>query len=169
MFIAGEQFDLPSLKGVFTDDTAAIDAADVARGASQTAVLKEHATDTRAAKVFSGLRSMLLQRFGDQAVDVLVDFDMKAPKSKATKTVSTKAVAVAKAKATRVARGTKGPVARQDVVGTVDEAAIKSAIDSPATSPAASPAPAAPAAQTAPAAATPAAPAPAKPGASLNS
>jgi hypothetical protein len=167
VYIAGEQFDLPSLKAVFTDDTAAIDAADVARGASQKAVLKEHATDTRAAKVFSGLRSMLLQRFGAEAVDVLLDFDTKAPESNAIRTVSTKAVAVAKAKATRAARGTKGPVARLDVVGTVDEAAIKSAIDSPATSHAASPAPAAPAAQTEPAAAAPAAPAPAKPGAPL--
>ena len=50
------------------------------------------------------------------------------------------AVAVAKAKATRVARGTKGPVARLAVVGTVDADAIKSAINTPTTSP---PAPAA--------------------------
>ena len=110
--------------------------------------------------VLSALRSFLLGYFGKLAVTVLGDFRDEPPKSKATKTVATKAVAVAKAKATRAARGTKGPgVAKLDVVGTVDAEAIKASIDTPNTTPST---PSAPAAAPPPApAATSATPAPA--------
>jgi hypothetical protein len=154
---------LPSLKAVFSADTAAIEASDVAKKAAQSAVLLERTTGTRAGKVFSGLRAMLLSNFGAAAVAVLGDFGVNPPKSKAAKTVVTKAVGVAKAKATRVARGTKGPVARTAVVGTVDAEAIKSAINSPAKPPTAPAEPAAAAPAAVPAPASPA-PTPATPG-----
>jgi hypothetical protein len=106
---------------------------------------------TRAAQVLSALRTFLVGYFGAQAVNLLLDFGINPPKGKATKTVATKAVAVAKAKATRAARGTKGSVAKKVVTGQVNAQAIKEAIDSPTTSPVASPAPAAPSAAPPPA------------------
>jgi hypothetical protein len=157
--IAGEQYTLASLKAVFSADSAAMDATDQARKALQLAVQTEKAVHARTMVVLSALRSFLLGYFGKLAVTVLGDFGMNAPKSKATKTVATKAVAVAKAKATRAARGTKGPVAKLDVVGTVDGAAIKASIETPNATPST---PSAPAAAPPPApAATSATPAPA--------
>jgi hypothetical protein len=147
--IGGEKVALSSLKSVFTDDSAAIDATDAARKAVETAVLQERTTKARAAETMKSLRTFLLGYFGNEAVRVLADFAVEPPKSTSTKTVTTKAVAVAKAKATRVARGTKGPVARQDVVGQVDEKAIEAAINAPKS----------PTASAEPAAVTPAKPA----------
>ena len=147
--IGGEKVALSSLKAVFTDDSAAIDATDAARKAAQTAGLQEKTTRTRAAQSMKTLRAFILGFFGEKAVEVLADFSMEPPKSTATKTVTTKAVAVAKAKATRVARGTKGPVARKAIVGQVDAKAIEAAINAPKS----------PAAPAEPAATTPAKPA----------
>jgi hypothetical protein len=135
--LAGEAFTPSSLKAVFAADAAAMNATDTARKALQLAVQAEKAAHVRTMQVLTALRSFLLGTFGAQAVTVLGDFDINPPKSKATKTVATKAVAVAKAKATRVARGTKGPVAKLDVVGTVDAQAIKASIDTPNTTPSA--------------------------------
>jgi hypothetical protein len=143
--IGGESISLSSLKATFSDDSAAIDATDEARKATQAAELHEKGTRARAAQATTTLRAFLIGYFGVNAVAVLGHFGMKPPKSKATRTVATKAVAVAKAKATRAARGTKGPVARQAVVGQVDAQAIKEAIDSPSATPKASAEPAAPA------------------------
>ncbi len=150
--LAGEQFTLSSLKAVFSDASTAMDDSDSAKAAAKQAVQTERTKRARAAQVLSALRSFLLGYFGAQAVNLLLDFGITPPKSKATKTVATKAVAVAKAKATRAARGTKGSVAKKAVVGTVNAQAIKEAIDSPTTSPVASTG----AAATPPAAAPPA-------------
>jgi len=151
--LAGEMFTPASLKAVFQDDTAAMDATDAARKTASQAVLDEKAKRTRAALILGSLREYLLGTYGKQAVAILGDFGITAPKAKAKKTVASKAVAVAKAKATRVARGTKGPVARQDTVGTVNATAIEEAINSPTESPIAKAGPAAPPAAAAPAAA----------------
>jgi hypothetical protein len=147
--IGGEKVALSSLKAVFTDDSAAIDATDAARKAAETAVLHEKATKTSAAQTMKSLGRFIVGFFGEKAVEVLADFSMEPPKSPPTKTVTTKAVAVAKAKATRVARGTKGPVARKAIVGQVDVKAIEEAINAPKS----------PTASAEPAAATPAKPA----------
>lgn len=133
--LAGEAFTLPSLKAVFEADTAAINATDDAKKAYEKAVLEEKATRARTAAVLDALRSFLIGYFGKRAVTVLGDFDMEPPKT-ATRTVPEKAVAIAKAKATRAVRGTKGPVAKLATTGTVDETAIKAAIESPASPPA---------------------------------
>jgi hypothetical protein len=132
--LAGEPFTLPSLKAVFQAETAAMNATDDAKKVYEKALLDEKAARARTAAVLSALRSFLIGYFGKHAVTILGDFDMNAPKT-ATRTVPAKAVAVAKAKATRAARGTKGPVAKLATTGTVDEAAIKAAIESPATPP----------------------------------
>jgi hypothetical protein len=138
--LAGEPFTLPSLKAVFQADTAAMNATDDAKKAYEKALLDEKAARARTAAVLSALRSFLIGYFGKHAVTILGDFDMNAPKT-ATKTVAEKAVAVAKQKATRAARGTKGPVAKLATKGTVDETAIEAAINAPPT-PAPKPAPA---------------------------
>jgi hypothetical protein len=142
--LAGEQFTVPSLKAVFTDDTAAMNATDDAKKAYQKALLVEKAARARTAEVLGSLRSFLIGYFGKRAVTILGDFAMEPPKT-ATRTVPDKAVAVAKAKATRAARGTKGPVAKLATTGTVDAAAIKALIESPQPPPAKpEPAPAVP-------------------------
>ena len=166
--IGGEKLALSSLKSVFTDDSAAIDATDSARKAAQSAVLHEKDTKSRAAQAMKKLRTFLLGYYGAQAVTVLADFAMEPPKSTGTKTVAAKAVGVAKAKATRAARGTKGPVARKAVVGHVDEGAIKAAIETPAATPAPSGGATAAAPAAGPAAASTAA-TPPKPGATPQS
>jgi hypothetical protein len=56
--------------------------------------------------------------FGPQA-DVLADFGIPAPKAKTPMTAEQKAVAAAKRNATREARGTKGPKAKQAVHGNI--------------------------------------------------
>jgi len=140
ILLGGVPYTPSSLKAVFQAEADAMFTSDTAKKAAQAAVVAEKAARAKANQVLSALRSYLLGTYGAQAVTVLGDFGIEAPKSKATKTVSTKAVAVAKAKATRVARGTKGSVAKKATVGTVDAQAIKAAIDSPAAMPAAPPA-----------------------------
>jgi len=156
--IGGESVSLSSLKSIFSDDSAAIDATDEARKATQSAELHEKGTRDRAAQATTTLRAFLIGYFGVNAVAVLGHFGMKPPKSNATRTVATKAVAVAKAKATRAARGTKGPKARKVVTGQVDAKAITSAINTPNATPEAPAAPAAAGEPTAPAPVKPATP-----------
>lgn len=134
--LAGEAFTPSSLKAVFQADTDAMTRSDNARAAANAAVKAEDAVHVRTQSVLSALRSFLIGYFGKNAVTILADFEMKSPGASGPKTVTTKAVAVAKAKATRAARGTKGPVARQAIVGTVNESAIKQAINDPNAAPA---------------------------------
>ena len=82
--------------------------------------------------------------FGN-APDVLADFGLAPRKARKPLTTEQKAAAAAKAKATRAARGTKGPVAIQDITGNVIGVTVTpiTAPVAPATPPA--PPPAAPA------------------------
>lgn len=131
ILLAGGSYTPSSLAAVFEADSKSIDDADDAKKAAAQKVLDAKATHAKTAIVLAALRSFLLATFGTQAVAVLGDFGMNAPKPRGSKTVTTKAVAVAKAKATRAARGTKGPVAKLATVGSVDATAIKEAINSP--------------------------------------
>ena len=132
--LAGAAYTPSSLQAVFQADSDAIDAADTARKALQQAVVNEKAAHAKTAVVLSALRSYLLATFGKQAVTVLGDFGFNAPKSTAIKTVATKAAAVAKAKATRAARGTKGSVEKLTVKGNLDTTKLEAAINDPLTS-----------------------------------
>lgn len=133
--LAGTAYKPAALTALFQADADAMAATDAARAALSQAVAKEKAVHKQTQVVYSALRSFLIGYFGKQAVATLGDFGMTAPKTTATKTVTTKAVAVAKAKATRAARGTKGPKAKLDTTGTVDEQAIESAINTPNATP----------------------------------
>jgi hypothetical protein len=131
--LAGEQFTPSSLKAVFQADNDAIDATDAARAALAKAILDEKATHARTAIVLFGLHSYLLATYGKQAVTILDDFGFKAPKSTATKSVATKAVAQVKAKATRQARNTRGSQQKKEVAGNVDTSGLEAALTAPVT------------------------------------
>jgi hypothetical protein len=56
----------------------------------------------------------------EHSPEALADFGLTPPKAPRTLTAEEKAVATARREATRAARGTKGPRARQKVKGNVD-------------------------------------------------
>ena len=146
--LAGVSYTPASLTAVFQADSNAIAAAATGHTQWQQAVATQNATNKATQVVISALRSFLLAYFGKTAVAVLGDFGFTAPKTPGTKTAAAKAASVAKAKATRAARGTKGSVQKQSIKGNIDTSALEAAINDPLTSPvdkpAAAPAAAAP-------------------------
>ncbi len=72
----------------------------------------------RASPLIKGFRQLLLAMFGD-AGQTLADFGLTPRKARSPLTVEKKAAAKAQAKATRDARGTKGPKAKLAIKGTV--------------------------------------------------
>jgi hypothetical protein len=80
----------------------------------------------------------------DNAVDVLADFDIPAPKARTPMTAEAKAVAAAKRRATREARGTTSAKAKKSVKGNVTaKLVVTPATPASPAAPAAAPAPAA--------------------------
>ncbi|HEY8039235.1 MAG TPA: hypothetical protein VIF15_05545 [Polyangiaceae bacterium] len=93
-------------------------AVNAARAATTTKVDAETAQAPALRAFMNALVQCVRVQFGTQA-DVLADFGI-APKKVATPlTVEQKAAAAAKRKATRAARGTKGPKARKGIHGAV--------------------------------------------------
>ena len=129
--LAGVAYTPSSLSAVFQADSDVIDAADTARAALKQAVVNEKTAHAKTAIVLAALRSYLLAYYGKQAVAVLGDFGINAPKSTRTTDVATKAAAVVKTKATRAARGTAGSVQKQSVKGNLDTTALVAAINDP--------------------------------------
>ena len=117
--LSGQSYKAADLKAVYQADSDAIDATDSAHATWQQKVADERATHAKTAAFTRKLRSFLLAYFGEEAVAILSDFSLTAPKSTATATVATKALAQAKAKATRIARGTTGSVKKKATVGTL--------------------------------------------------
>jgi hypothetical protein len=85
-------------------------------------------------RAFEGLLRLMFG--GDLAI--LVDFGLQPRKQPVPKTSVEKAVAVAKAKATRDARGTMGPKAKRKVKGNVTGVLVTTITTAPAPAPAAS-------------------------------
>lgn len=108
--LAGVTYTPASLTAVFQSDSDAIAAATTAHTQWQQNVATQKATNKATQVVLSALRRFLLSYFGTQAVAVLGDFGFTAPKTPGVKTAAAEAASVAKAKATRAARGTKGSV-----------------------------------------------------------
>jgi hypothetical protein len=75
--------------------------------------------DPELAKFFDDYVAFVRVTIGAHA-DALVDFGLTTPKTRAPLTAEQKAVAAAKRKATRAARGTKSKKAKQSVHGSVD-------------------------------------------------
>jgi hypothetical protein len=124
--LAAQQYSLAQLTAIYQADSAAIDATDTAHATWQQKVADEQATHAITAKVTRALRSFLLGYYGDEAVAILGDFGLSAPKSTATTNVATKALAAAKGKATRAARGTTGSVQKKAVTGNVTSVVLTS-------------------------------------------
>lgn len=104
-----------NLKAVFTQHTAALQAADDLhkRWTDQLQV----ATDAgeKASRTYGLLRNVLIGQFGSQANAVLNDFGMTVPKPKGPKTVQTKALAVDWRAVTRAARHTMGKNQKKNI------------------------------------------------------
>jgi hypothetical protein len=149
--LAGQPYTPAALKAVYQADSAAIDATDTANATYHQKVADEKVIHASTAKVTRALRSFVLGYYGEQAVAVLGDFDLTAPKSTATASVATKALAAAKSKATKAARGTTTSAKKKAIVGNVTSVVLNAtpagATMQPSTpegtSPPASPAPAA--------------------------
>ena len=120
----GQPYTLAQLLAVYQADSAAIDATDTAHATWLQRVADEQATHAITAKVTRALRSFLLGYYGDEAVAILGDFGLTAPKSTATTNVATKALAAAKSKATRAARGTVGSVKKLGTKGNVTSVVV---------------------------------------------
>ncbi len=99
-------------------DNAAMAAVIPAKAAWQVAV-KAAATQHQTTRAMvAGVRQSLQTMFAGQGA-VLADFGLAPRKVPATRTPQEKAASAAKAKATREARGTLGPVKKQSVKGNV--------------------------------------------------
>jgi hypothetical protein len=120
----GQSYTPDQLKAVYQADSSAIDATESARKTWQQKVLDERASRLATAKVTRALRNFVLGYYGQDAVAILGDFGLTAPKPKATKTVATKALAAAKATATKKARGVRGSIQKKDVTGGVTGAVL---------------------------------------------
>ena len=120
----GQPYTLAQLLAVYQADSAAIDATDTAHATWQQRVADEQATHAKTVLVTRALRSFLLGYYGEQAVAILGDFGLTAPKSNATMSVATKALAAAKGNATRAARGTTGSVKKKAIVGNVTSVVV---------------------------------------------
>ena len=122
--LSGQSYKPDELKALYQADNAAIDATESAHKTLSQKVLDERASRATTAKVTRALRSFLLSYFGEEAVAILGDFGLDAPKPRAAKTVASKALAAAKAVATRKARGVRGSVQKLGVTGGVTGATI---------------------------------------------
>jgi hypothetical protein len=161
--LGGVTYTPDELKAIYTADNAAIDATDSAHKALAQRVLDERTSRANTAKVTRALRSFLIGYYGEEAVAIIGDFGLNAPKLGATRTAASKALASAKAVATRKARGVRGSIQKLDVTGGVTGATLSEtgsgAKIAPTTATGTSPAANAPAAHAAASAGPSAAPA----------
>ena len=143
----------PELKAVFTNQNAAVDAADALHKQWTDQVLVAKTVGAKASAVYLLLRSFLIGQYGNDANAILNDFGMRAPKATGAKTVQVKADAVTKRNATRAARHTMGAVQRKAVTGASASPAAPATTAAPdphatPAAPSAAPSPAAPASPT---------------------
>ena len=114
----GTPYTPAQLIAIYTADSAAITATEAAHKTLAQCVLNESSTHAVTAKVTSALRSFLIGYYGAEAVATIGDFGLSPP-STPTRSVATKALAAAKATATKKARGVGGSVQKLDVTGGV--------------------------------------------------
>ena len=104
MSIAGVSYTPAALKTLFQGESDALVALDASRAQMTEQVASTRATRARVGVLRKQLRAYLLGNYGVEAVQVLEDFGMAAPKRRGPKTVRAVAAGVAKASATREAR-----------------------------------------------------------------
>jgi hypothetical protein len=148
--VGGKNLTPADIVKVLQDRIGKATAAQTAEAARATAVKEDRDERANTAPFVVALRRIALGMFQANP-DTLAIFGLKAPKARKTK-VATKAAAIAKNKATRTARGTKGPKAKLKVKGTAPAQPGGGTAPEPAATPTA---PAAPTVATTPTAATP--------------
>ncbi len=99
----GVDYTLATLTALLQSFVTLADAAVTARGAWLVAVQKEQAARAGIVAVLAALRSYVILKFGEAAVDTLADFGF-SPRKKVVKTAETKAQAAKQATATKAAR-----------------------------------------------------------------
>jgi hypothetical protein len=139
--IGGVAYTPATLKAVFSEHNAAIDAADVLHKKWQDQVNAMRAAGKKAHAVYLFLRSFVIGQYGDNANAILNDFGMTAPKARGPKTVKTKVIGIDKRAATRAVRHTMGKIQKKNVKGTT---VAPTTAPAPVTATPASPAPAVP-------------------------
>ena len=105
------------LIALFQQFVAAAEATKSSNAVWRSDVQAERAMEQMVAPVRAGLTSILQGKFGKSGTQLL-KFGM-TPLRAPVKTTAVKTAAVAKAKATRTARGTKGSTQKKDIVGNV--------------------------------------------------
>lgn len=124
LFIQGESLTSAQMVAKIGSVVAIADRAVTARAAWLAAVQEDLATRRSTSAFLGATRAALLAAFSDQ-VDILADFGL-FPRKVPVLTPEEKQAAVAKAKATRVARHTMGKRQKAAITGeTAAEAAVK--------------------------------------------
>jgi len=131
-FIAGTQKHFPtgqltvgnvvyavaSLIALFESLIAAMSKHAAAKVSAKDALVELRAVQVQVDPVVQGYKELLVAMFG-QSSQTLADFGLGPRKKPAPLSVEQKAAKKAKAEATRIARGTKGPKAKLGIKGTV--------------------------------------------------
>ena len=134
--VGSTSFKTADLISTLQERISMADTVDSARATWQTAVKANRDERAKTNSLISGVRQTLQVMFAG-SIDTLADFGLKPRKARVAPTPEEKVAAVAKGKATRVARNTMGPKQKAKITGTVPTTA-------PATPPATTPAAAAP-------------------------
>jgi hypothetical protein len=113
--VGGKNVTLTDIVKVFQDRIGKAATAQTAE-AAHTAAVKEDRDERANTAAFVTTLRRIVQGMFQANPDTLAVFGLKAPKARKTK-VATKAAAIVKNKATRVARATKGPKAKLAVKG----------------------------------------------------
>jgi hypothetical protein len=138
--IAGTSSTVADVLAVLDARTATENAVEAARAVWQTKVQASRDERAKTRALVSGVRQQLQLTFAG-AIDTLADFGLKPRKQPAPRTPEQKALATAKAKATRAARHTMGSVQKKGVKGTVTTIVSPTVPLSPLAGQAAAPAP----------------------------
>jgi hypothetical protein len=128
LFIQGELLTVPQLVARIDRAIAVADRAVVARAAWLAAVKEDLAMRRSMGAFFGAMRAALLAAFSAQ-IDILADFGLM-PRAVPVLTPEEKQAAVAKAKATRVARHTMGKKQKAAITGVTAAAAAAAAASS---------------------------------------
>lgn len=112
----GVDYTSDALAKLFQSFVDQYDAAVAAKAKWAVAAQNELAMHATVVALLAALRAYVLLKFGQKAVDTLAEFGF-SPRKKVVKTTETKADAVKKARATRVARHTMGSVQEKAVHG----------------------------------------------------
>jgi hypothetical protein len=117
--LGGIQYVVADLKKVLTDDLTALTDTGTQRANLHVAVLAEQQTRAKARSVLKLLRAYIVATNGASSASVLEDLGYPPPRV-TTLTVEAKALKADRMRATRVARGTKGPKQKKAIKGTVE-------------------------------------------------